>query len=61
METVYDHGKVIEWDDFTTVRNRVKQQWSAMPLTHDPISTELKEKIEEVIAKQSLENANLYE
>jgi hypothetical protein len=61
LETVYNSGKLIKWDDFTTVRNRVTLQWNTFPKTYDPVSVELRAKIEKVISKQNAENANLYE
>ncbi|KAJ3024357.1 hypothetical protein HKX48_000033 [Thoreauomyces humboldtii] len=46
LHTVYDHGKVASFDDFTTVRERLQREWSAAPLTATVLSPELNEKIE---------------
>jgi hypothetical protein len=27
LRVVYDHGKMIEWDDFDTIRARVAREW----------------------------------
>lgn len=55
FRTVYDHGRPIAghvWDDFDTVRQRVEEQWAAMPPVADVISVELKGKIERVKREQ---------
>lgn len=59
--TVYDNGKIYAWDSFAEVRERVKSQWAKFPSSHDPISIELKAKIDRVIQQQHSENATLYE
>ncbi|CAG8765498.1 5769_t:CDS:2, partial [Cetraspora pellucida] len=46
---VYDHGKVIEWDDFNTIRERAAKEWSCLPRSYDNISPELREKISKCI------------
>lgn len=60
LKTVYDQGKVIEWDDFETVRARAESQWATSPKTHDPISIALRSKISDVVNQQEVENAKLY-
>ena len=49
LRVVYDKGPVegFAWDDFDTVRQRVLDQWSSMPLKSDNISASLKGKIKE--------------
>ncbi|RIA95880.1 nicotinate phosphoribosyltransferase family-domain-containing protein, partial [Glomus cerebriforme] len=49
LKVVYDHGKVCEWEDFETIRNRVAKEWPSLPLSYDNISPELKIKIEKII------------
>ncbi|CAG8779389.1 31023_t:CDS:2, partial [Racocetra persica] len=45
LRVVYDHGKIIEWDDFNTIRERAAKEWSCLPRSYDNVSPELKEKI----------------
>lgn len=46
MQTVWDKGPVNpKWDDFDTLRERVKREWAALPKQHDPVSQELKDEI----------------
>ncbi|CAG8618994.1 13572_t:CDS:10 [Racocetra fulgida] len=45
LRVVYDHGKIIEWDDFNTIRERAAKEWSCLPRSYDNISPELKAKI----------------
>ncbi len=49
LRVVYDKGPVdgMVWDDFDTVRQRVLDQWSVLPLTADNISASLKAKVAE--------------
>lgn len=49
LKVVYDHGPVegLQWADFDTVRNRVRDEWSALPKTSDNVSASLKKKIVE--------------
>jgi hypothetical protein len=61
LYVVYDNGKVCVWDDFTTIRERVRVQWTQSPLTFDPISSQLKSKINEVETAQKLVNASVSE
>ncbi|CAG8512128.1 4381_t:CDS:10 [Cetraspora pellucida] len=49
LRVVYDHGKVIEWDDFNTIRERAAKEWSCLPRSYDNISPELREKISKCI------------
>lgn len=53
LKVVYDNGPVpgFVWDDFDTVRARVKEQWKKCPKVHDVVSPELKERIAEWIRK----------
>lgn len=57
LKVVYDNGKVCSWDDFSTIKERVKTQWNLCPIKTDPISSELSLKIEKVEAAQSTLNA----
>lgn len=61
LRVVYDKGKVIVWDDFKTIRDRVKSQWTLSPPIFDPLSDQLKSKIKEVEAAQKLLNLAEYE
>lgn len=47
LKVVYDKGPVphFKWDDFSTVRDRVQREWSQVPKSYDPISSELRAKI----------------
>jgi hypothetical protein len=40
------------WEDFSTVRNRVKEQWKSSPKHHDNISPQLKQKTQLWIENQ---------
>jgi len=47
LQIVYDKKPVnYKWDDFDTLRKRIETQWKIIPSKHDPISSELKSKIE---------------
>ncbi|KAI8816390.1 nicotinate phosphoribosyltransferase family-domain-containing protein [Fimicolochytrium jonesii] len=48
LQTVYDHNRPLptKWDDFTTVRERVKREWTAVPKAVDVLSPELRARIE---------------
>ncbi|CAG8567686.1 7188_t:CDS:10 [Diversispora eburnea] len=48
LHVVYDHGKVIEWDNFDIIRKRVAKEWTALPKVWNNISSELKSKIDKV-------------
>ncbi|RHZ60515.1 hypothetical protein Glove_352g45 [Diversispora epigaea] len=48
LRVIYDHGKVVEWDDFDTIRKRVFKEWKALPKVYNNISPELKSKIDKV-------------
>eukprot|EP01114_Cavostelium_apophysatum_P007401 TRINITY_DN1949_c0_g1_i3.p1 TRINITY_DN1949_c0_g1~~TRINITY_DN1949_c0_g1_i3.p1 ORF type:complete len:532 (-),score=140.66 TRINITY_DN1949_c0_g1_i3:48-1580(-) len=53
LKPVYDHKPLAGvWEDFTTIRNRVQEQWKKSPKHHDPISAELKSKISVWVAAQ---------
>ncbi|CAG8434172.1 6690_t:CDS:10 [Diversispora eburnea] len=54
LRVIYDHGKVVEWDDFDTIRKRVAKEWKALPKFYNNISPELKSKIDKVT--QELKN-----
>jgi nicotinamide phosphoribosyltransferase len=57
LKVVYDKRPVPGvWEDFTTVRNRVQEQWAARPLKANVISEELEVTIEETIKEQKLLN-----
>jgi nicotinic acid phosphoribosyltransferase len=58
LKVVYDQGPVsgFEWDDFTTVRNRVNDQWKKRPLKADVISQELKDLIQKTLSEQKERN-----
>ena len=47
VQIVYDMGPVVglEWDDFDTMRQRVAEEWQALPKVADNISATLKVKI----------------
>jgi len=47
LQIVYDKKPVIgyKWDDFDTLRKRIETQWKVIPSIHDPISSELRDKI----------------
>ncbi|KAI8923441.1 nicotinate phosphoribosyltransferase family-domain-containing protein [Entophlyctis helioformis] len=53
---VYDHGKTPEWDSFTTVRERARREWTQSAKVFDPISDELKAKMERTKAAQLAAN-----
>jgi len=45
LKVVYDKKKLEGvWDDWETVRNRIKEQWPKLPRTYNPISPELQKK-----------------
>jgi nicotinamide phosphoribosyltransferase len=50
LKVVYDHGPVGEWDDFDTVRSRVRDQWTKYALNKTPsvLSDQLQAKIKNV-------------
>eukprot|EP00798_Chlamydomonas_sp_ICE-L_P008160 gene8160-1414_t len=54
LKLVYDMGPVKDyvWGDFETVRQRVKDQWTALPLTADVISPTLRKKVSEQLRKR---------
>eukprot|EP01127_Copromyxa_protea_P005759 TRINITY_DN1561_c0_g1_i1.p1 TRINITY_DN1561_c0_g1~~TRINITY_DN1561_c0_g1_i1.p1 ORF type:complete len:484 (+),score=117.60 TRINITY_DN1561_c0_g1_i1:146-1597(+) len=46
MQTVWNNGPVdVKWEDFDSLRARVKREWAALPKKNDPVSAELKEVI----------------
>lgn len=59
FHTVYDHGKVCDWDTFTTVRNRVQQQWNRLPPIAQVLSQELSEKVKRVQQEQADRTAHM--
>lgn len=52
LVVVYDHGPLYAWDSFETVRARAAKEWARSPPVFDPISIELKEKIQRTVAAQ---------
>jgi len=44
------------WDDFETIRNRVNTEWNASPKKYDPLSQEMRKKIDETIKLQRERN-----
>lgn len=49
LRVVYDHGPVDGvWDDFSTLKSRVQEEWHALPKNYDAISQELKDLIRKV-------------
>ncbi|TPX71185.1 nicotinate phosphoribosyltransferase [Spizellomyces sp. 'palustris'] len=48
LKVVYDNGVVPKFDDYTTVRERLRKEWAALPPAFDVLSPELKEKIKKV-------------
>jgi nicotinamide phosphoribosyltransferase len=60
METVYDNGKVKQWDNFTTVRNRLEEQWKKYPKHLNVISDELKSKVASVRSAQDLRMKEMF-
>jgi len=55
LRLVYDCGKPIpdaQWDDFDTLRVRVKESWSRLPKTCDNLSPELHDKVKVVLEEQ---------
>ncbi len=58
LKVVYDHGPVAgAFDDFSTVRERVKTEWKQTDKTHDPISTNMKQLIQEWVKKFDVDYA----
>jgi len=46
LQIVYDKKPVaVQWEDFDALRKRVETQWKAIPVGHDAISSELRDKI----------------
>ena len=60
LELVYDYGKVCQWEDFDSVRKRVRNQFNNLPKICDPISPQLREKINRVINAHQQVNAPDY-
>ena len=54
LVTVYDNGKVCDWDSFDAVRSRLNSQWDKCPKLHDPLSQDLIDKIARVGKAQKL-------
>jgi len=53
LRVVYDLKPIPNvWDDFETIRKRVNDQWNQAPKVHDPITRELKEKVNVWIVEQ---------
>jgi nicotinamide phosphoribosyltransferase len=49
LRVVYDKGPVAGvWDDFSTVRDRVGAEWSALPKRGQPISQQLRDRIQDI-------------
>jgi hypothetical protein len=51
---VFDKGKTIQWDDFDTIRQRVKTQWNQSPSSANVLSPQLQEKTKRVMEQQRL-------
>lgn len=50
LKVVYDHGPVAgAWDDFVTIRERVKAQWCITPKKHNPVGLPMQQRIAEWI------------
>jgi hypothetical protein len=52
MVTVYDHGKVSANNTFSTIRQRVNEEWHRLPPKANVISPVLQEKIVRVMGEQ---------
>ena len=62
LQVVYDSGRQSNsWRDFQQVRDAVTQHWNSAPKLHDPISEDLRNKMEQVVAAQDTENAHVYD
>ncbi|KAI9096998.1 nicotinate phosphoribosyltransferase family-domain-containing protein [Phlyctochytrium arcticum] len=48
LRVIYDNGKISKFDDFTTIRERVKREWASLPKVFDVLSQPLKDQIERV-------------
>jgi nicotinamide phosphoribosyltransferase len=48
LEVVYDHGPVRghTWPTFAEIRKRVQDEWTRLPCVHDPVSVELRAKVQ---------------
>ena len=62
LKVVYDKGPVknLQWDDFATVRARIKAEWPQMPRAANPLSGQIQEAIKEYrvnMAQQFAEEA----
>mmetsp|Transcript_10482 Transcript_10482/g.21655 ORF Transcript_10482/g.21655 Transcript_10482/m.21655 type:complete len:562 (+) Transcript_10482:93-1778(+) len=56
LKVVYDKRPVPgAFDDFDTVRNRVKEQWAALPAKGTVLSAKLQQKIDRVLAERQYE------
>ncbi|KAF9180001.1 hypothetical protein BGZ51_006356 [Haplosporangium sp. Z 767] len=47
-------GSLHAWPKFSDIKHRVQAEWESLPKVFDPISKELREKIETVMAQQAL-------
>jgi len=53
LRVVYDHKPISGvWDDFETLRNRVQTEWTKAPKHHNPVSAELRTKIDKWVENQ---------
>lgn len=61
LRVVYDHGPVNNaWEDFDTIRKRVEEAWHKVPKLHDPISKELRSKIDAWVSNHNEEMKEMY-
>lgn len=58
LQVVYDNRPAMKFDDFSIVRKRLQEEWSALPPTHDVISLELKKKIEAFKLSKKIANGS---
>jgi nicotinic acid phosphoribosyltransferase len=58
LKVVYDKGPVkdLVWDDFTTVKNRLNEQWKSHPKQFDSLSKEMRDLIEQTRKEQLQRN-----
>lgn len=61
LEVVWDHGPVKghKWDDFDTMRARVRKDWDALPPVHDPRSASLQAKIKALVEEHNKHEMHL--
>lgn len=54
LRVVYDSGPVAPapWEEFDAVRSRVAREWRQLPRRYDPISQQLKAKVNRFLAQK---------